>query len=93
MKITSDPAKREVTLRKRGIDFEIDAAKVFAGQSVTLAADRIDYGEVRFLTAGWLNERMAIVIWTPRGPARHVISMRYCHAKEQSKFLEEFDKK
>jgi uncharacterized protein len=26
---------------------------------------------------------MVVIVWTPRGDARHVISMRYCHAKEE----------
>ena len=92
MDITFDPVKRATTLKKRGIDFATDAAKVFAGQTVTLAADKIDYGEARFLTAGWLNKRAVIVIWTPRGSAHHVISMRYCHADEHFKILRGFDR-
>jgi uncharacterized protein len=27
--------------------------------------------------------RMVMVVWTPRGNARHVISMRYCNARER----------
>jgi len=91
VKITFDPAKRDITLRERGIDFATDASKVFAGRSITYPAVRINFGEVRFLTVGWLEGRMTLVIWTRRGEARHVISMRYCHAKEQDKLLKGFD--
>jgi uncharacterized protein len=42
VRVTFDPAKRLVTLRERGIDFAIDAAKVFAGRVVTVADDRFD---------------------------------------------------
>jgi uncharacterized DUF497 family protein len=89
--ITFDPAKRDITLRERGIDFAVDAEAVFAGRSVTTPAKRTDYGELRFLTVGWLKGRMTLVIWTPRGEARHIISMRYCHAKEHAKLIKGFD--
>ena len=86
MRITCDPAKRERTLRERGLDFE-DAATVFAGKIATRADQRFDYGEDRFITAGHLAGRM-VVVWTPRGNARHVISMRYAHAREQRRWNE-----
>ena len=91
MRVTFDPAKRLVTLRERGIDFATDAAKVFAGRVATVTDHGFDYGEIRFSTAGWLNGRMVTVIWTRRGDARHVISMRFCHAREIEKLIKNFD--
>jgi uncharacterized DUF497 family protein len=88
VKITFDPAKRLATLRERGIDFATDAEKVFAGDTATFDAKRSDYGEV---TAGLLNGRTVIMVWTQRGEARHIISMRYCHAKEAEKFIRGFE--
>jgi len=41
------------TLRDRGLDMR-RAAEVFAGEHFTRADDRIDYGEPRFVTVGWL---------------------------------------
>lgn len=81
MTITFDPAKRDRTLKERGLDFA-DADKVFAGDRATWIDDRFDYDEVRWITAGWLGGRMVVIVWTQRGTARHIISMRYCHAKE-----------
>jgi hypothetical protein len=26
---------------------------------------------------------MVVLVWTPRDGARHVISMRYCHGREE----------
>jgi uncharacterized DUF497 family protein len=89
--VTFDPAKRLVTLRGRGIDFATDAEKVFAGRKATFVDDRFDYGEVRLLTIGWLNERMVVMAWTERGADRHITSMRYCHAKEAEKLIRRFD--
>jgi uncharacterized protein len=79
MKITCDPIKRAITLAERGLDFE-DAAEVFRGDTLDFP-DRRDYGELRMLTIGHLRGRMVIVIWTPRGNARHVISMRKANAR------------
>ena len=81
MKITFNPRKRDWTLRERGLDFA-DAAEVFAGKHTVLADERFGYGEPRFISAGYLRGRMVVIVWTPRGDARHVISMRYCHEKE-----------
>ena len=82
MAITFDPAKRDLTLKHRGIDF-VRAGEVFAGLTATIADDRFDYGETRYITAGHLDGRLIVMVWTQRGGARHVISMRHCHAKEE----------
>ena len=81
MRITFDPAKRDATFEHRGLDFA-DAVEVFAG----LPDDRRDYGEPRFISAGYLRRRMVVIVWTPRDDARHIISMRYCHAKEEKRW-------
>lgn len=87
MEITFDPAKRALTLRHRGLDFA-DAAEVFAGRHATILDARRDYGERRFITAGWLGRRMVVLVWTPREGTRRIISMRYAHAKEAKHWRE-----
>ena len=77
--------KRAATLTERGLDFA-DAGAVFTGREATLDDERFDYGETRRITAGFLNGRMVIVVWTPRGDARHIISMRHAHAKVQRRW-------
>lgn len=84
MKISFDPKKREQTLAERGLDFA-DAAEIFAGPTLTLLDDRFDYGETRFQTYGLVGGRLMLVVWTPRGGARHVISMRKCNDREKKK--------
>ena len=85
MRITYDPAKRARTLAQRELDFE-QAGTVFAGVTLTLLDDREDYGEPRFQTYGFLGRRLVMVVWTPRGADRHVISMRKCNAREKARF-------
>jgi uncharacterized DUF497 family protein len=78
-----DEAKRQRTLAERGLDFAA-AEQVFAGLRVALPDDRRDYGEPRFITAGYLRGRFVVVIWTPRAEGRHIISMRHGHADEEA---------
>jgi len=81
VRITFDPAKRAKTLEDRGLDFR-RAQDVFEGTHLTRAGDREDYGEMRFVTAGLLDERIVVIVWTPRGRARRIISMRKANARE-----------
>ena len=90
MRITFDPAKRDATLKQREVDFA-DAVKVFAGPTILFEDERVDYGEVRYQTVGYLFGRMVMVVWTPRGDARHVISMRKCNDREQEKYRHRFE--
>jgi hypothetical protein len=59
---------------------------MFAGVHLTLLDERCDYGEQRFITAGLRDERIVILVWTPRGQARHVISMRNANDREIKRF-------
>jgi uncharacterized protein len=81
--ISFDPPKRAKTPAERALDFA-GAGLMFEGTTATAPA-REGFGENRFITAGYLGERMVVVVvvWTPRGNARHVISMRHCYGKEQ----------
>ncbi len=83
MGVSFDPAKRAETLWRRGLDFA-DAETVFAGTTVTAQDTRRDYGEDRFITAGHLAGRCVVLVWTPRGGTRRIISMRHAHAHEEA---------
>jgi uncharacterized DUF497 family protein len=91
MEITYDAEKRELTLERRGLDFE-DAVHVFAGPVFDLEDDRQDYGETRWLTFGLLDERMVALVWTPRGEARHIISMRKANERERKRYEGRLDR-
>jgi uncharacterized DUF497 family protein len=83
--ITFDAAKRDKTLRERGLDFAT-AAEVFAGPTLSWIDDRRAYGEERVVTVGRLDGRMMVVVWTQRGPDQHVISMRKANEREQARY-------
>jgi uncharacterized DUF497 family protein len=85
MRITFDPAKRQKTLDERQLDF-LDALTVFDGPNYRFTDERFDYGEERLVTIGLLQGRMVVVIWTPRGDVRHVISMRKANDREKVRY-------
>ena len=83
MKIDFDPAKRQLTLDVRGLDMA-RASEIFDGASMTIADERKDYGEPRFITIGHLDARLVVVVWTPRGADRRIISLRKANEREQA---------
>ena len=85
MEISYDPAKRALILETRGLDFD-DAVHVFAGVTFDIEDDRKEYGEVRWLTFGLLEDRLVAVVWTPRGEGRHIITMWKANDRERKKY-------
>lgn len=85
MQIEFDTDKRGKTLAERGLDFA-RASEVFAGVTVTIEDVRQNYGEARFTTIGTLDGRSIVLVWTPRGEARRIISMRKANEREIEKY-------
>ena len=85
MLIEFDTDKRDKTLAERGLDFA-RADEVFAGANVTISDERRDYGEPRWFTVGRLDEREIVIVWTLRGAARRIISMRNANEREIEKY-------
>jgi hypothetical protein len=85
VEINFDSDKRDKTLTERGLDFA-RAGEVFAGVTVSAEDARFDYGEPRFATVGVLDGRMVVVVWTPRGAVRRIISMRKANEREIAKY-------
>lgn len=85
MNITYDPEKRARTLAERGLDFD-DAGQVFAGTTLTVEGDRFDYGEKRYQTLGQLSDKVVMVVWTPRGTRRHIITMWKANDREKKRY-------
>lgn len=90
MKIEFDPAKRQATLDHRGLDMA-RAVEIFEGATLTIPDDRRDYGEPRFITIGRLDGRMVVTVWTPRGAARRIVSLRKANEREQALYGDRLD--
>ena len=87
MRITFDQAKRDLTLKHRGLDFA-RASEVFAGQT----AISIDVGSTmarHVLSRRAISRTAGGHSLDERDEARHIISMRYCHAKEEKLWREQ----
>ncbi|MCE2439655.1 MAG: BrnT family toxin [Candidatus Latescibacteria bacterium] len=82
MRIEFDEAKRAKTIQVRGLDMA-RAADVFASTTLTVEDDRQDYGEVRHITIGFLDDAMVVLVWTCRGDAHRTISMRRANERER----------
>jgi uncharacterized DUF497 family protein len=82
MAMTCDPEKRLETLRERGLDFE-DAPLVFAGPTLEAADLRKDYGETRIICYGYLEGRLVVIGYVPRGEDQHIFSMRKANGREK----------
>jgi len=85
MPIEFDETKRAKTLQERGLDFA-NAGQVLDGAQLTQVDERYDYDELRNITFGTLAGRMVVVVWTPRGAARRIISMRYANDREIARY-------
>jgi uncharacterized DUF497 family protein len=85
MKLDWDEDKRIKNLEKHGLNF-FDATEVLEGIYVVLPDDRKAYPEPRFLTYGFLEERLVMFAWTPIKGGMRIFSMRKCNDREQRKF-------
>ena len=83
MPVEFDAAKRAATLGARGLDMA-RAGEVFAGATLTVEDDRRDYGEDRFITVGFLDGAMVVLVWTPRVGMHRIISMRKANERERT---------
>ncbi len=83
VKVTLDPSKRAKALAERGLDFA-RAGEVFTGRYFTAPDLREEYGEDRFITMGTLDARLVVLVWSPRGAYRRIISMRKANDREQA---------
>ena len=90
MNLEFDQDKREKTLQERGLDFA-RSAEVFAGEHFTGQDARMNYEEDRFITVGWLDARLVVLVWTPRGDVRRIISMRKANDREKANYIQSLE--
>ena len=81
-----DEHKRLLNLRKHGFDFA-DAVFVFESPHVVVPSIQ-DGDERRFLATGIMEGRMVTVVYTLRGQAVRIISMRRARHEERQRYQE-----
>ena len=84
--ITYDESKRQLNLRKHGIDLaELEGA--FDFPLVTTEDTRCAYGEQRLKSLAQWRGRVVVLIWTPRANHAHLISCRHADKHETRRYL------
>ena len=85
MEITYDPAKNDKNMVERGLSFEL--AHGFDWNSALVIEDtRQDYSEVRYQALGKIDERMYVLVFTVRGDAIRIISLRRANSREVARY-------
>ena len=85
MELSWDESKRHKILTERGLDIA-QAQQIFDGSHLDDVDSRFEYGEVRIITFGFLDERLCVLVWTERDNKRRLISLRKANEREQEKF-------
>lgn len=85
MEFEYDPVKSSSNLSKHGIDFE--KAQSLWKDPWMIEAPANTEGEPRFLSVGVIEGRHWAAIWTPRGEAVRIISVRRAR-KEEIRYYE-----
>ncbi|MDJ0864097.1 MAG: BrnT family toxin [Gammaproteobacteria bacterium] len=85
MEIEFDPEKNDRNVRERGISFE--QAQDFEWDGALVWRDtRRDYSEERFIALGLIGKRLHSLVFTVRGDAVRIISLRKANRREELRY-------
>lgn len=77
-----DEAKSEACFRERGFDFTYAARAFFDPDRLIQADTRHSYGEERYQLLGKIEQRLFVVVYTPRDDVLRIISARKANQRE-----------
>ena len=83
-----DEAKRAANIAKHGVDFTETARLDW---SATLTEEQVRDGETRCLSYAPLDGRLHALVWTQRGQAIRLISLRRANKREYDRYVKETD--
>lgn len=89
MKYEWDNNKNQKNIERHGIDFQ-DAYLIFEQPILVKVDNRKDYGEKRLIGLGILFEVVVVIVFTNRGNAIRVISIRRANKNERKIYQEKF---
>lgn len=88
MRIAFDPAKSARNARERGLPFDLVAA--FDWETAQSKEDvRFAYSERRWVSVGYIGDRLHVVCHTPIDGGIRVISFRKANVREVRRYEEE----
>ena len=83
-----DEAKNKANIAKHGVSFE-QAAQMFAQPVLSQTDDRADYGEVRQISLGMIEDTVClVVVHTDRNGKIRIISARRANRTERKRYEE-----
>ena len=84
-----DEVKRDKNIEKHGVDL-LEAAFIFDGPVYTTEDNRRDYGEVRLISLGLVDDVPYVVIHTERNGKIRLISAHKGGRKDYEKYQDSF---
>lgn len=87
MDIVFDPAKDARNIVSRGLSFA-RAADFDWACALVLEDSRREYGEPRFQALGFIDDRLHMLVFTPRAGKIHVISLCKANDREMRRYEE-----
>lgn len=83
MRLAFDPAKNERNVKERGISFALSAEFDWT-TALVLRSDRA--GEARYMAVGEIEGRLHVLVYTKRGQALRIISLRRANSREVKRY-------
>lgn len=77
-----DEAKSDACFAQRGFDFAYAARAFFDPNRLIQADTRHSYGEARYVVWGKIEQRLFVVVYTPRQGCVRIISARKASKRE-----------
>jgi uncharacterized protein len=84
-----DEEKRRSNLAKHAVDFR-DGVNIFLGNVLERIDHRSDYGELRVIATGKVDDAILTLVYTARGNYRRIISARRAHRNERREYRARF---
>lgn len=83
-----DEAKSNSCFHERGFDFAYAARAFFDERRLIQSDNRHSYGEARYQLTGAIEQRVFVVVYTPRNDACRIISARKANQREVRQYEE-----
>lgn len=87
MEIEFDPSKSERNAQERGLAFSM-VEEFDWTTAIVVEDDRADYRETRMFALGFIGDRLHALVFTMRGEACRVISLRRANDREAAHYDE-----
>lgn len=87
MEVEFDPSKSERNAQERGLAFSV-VEEFDWTTAIVVEDDRADYGETRMFALGFIGDRLHALVFTMRGDACRVISLRRANDREVAHYDE-----